>query len=139
MAATFFDSGLVAFIQGDVDMLVDDIKVVALNSGYTFDRTHDFLSDITGGGSNVVVTSGNLASKTVTQVNNKAVFDAADVAFGNVNNGTVTQYVIYKDTGVAGTSQLILHVDGYSQATNGGPLNLAWADTENKIFAVASA
>lgn len=104
-------------------MLAADIKVVLLDSGYTYSAAHDMHDDITG--STIVATSGNLASKTTTA----GTFDAADVVFSAVTGDTVTQFVIYKDTGVSSTSPLIAHFDtatGLSVAPNGGDITLAW-------------
>lgn len=105
MANAMYPKGLKAILDGDVDMLADDIKVVLLDSGYTFNSAHDFLDDISG--TAIVATSANLASKTTTG----GVFDAADVTFTALTGDDVVAYVVYKDTGSSATSPLLCYVD----------------------------
>ena len=47
---------------------------------------------------------------------------------------TVTQIVIYKDTGTASTSRLIAREDTVSTPTNGGTMILQWDNGPLKIF-----
>ena len=104
-----------------VDLNTDTIKIALLSSAYTYSAAHEFFSSITGQiGSSVTVTS-----PTVTN----GVFDAADTTFTAVASGsTVARYVVYKDTGVAGTSNLIAYYDTNAAAgaisvpTNGGDI-----------------
>lgn len=105
MANAMYPKGLKAILDGDVDMLADNIKVVLLDSGYTFNSAHDFLDDISGGA--IVATSGNLGSKTTTS----GYFDAADVTFTALTGDDVVAYVVYKDTGSSATSPLLCYVD----------------------------
>ena len=47
--SSFYSSGLKAFLDGDIDLLVDDIRVILVdNADYTFSAAHDFLSDVAG-------------------------------------------------------------------------------------------
>lgn len=105
MTNAMYPLGLKAILDGDVDLLTDNIKVVLLDAGYTYSAAHDFLDDIAGAA--VVATSGNLASKTTTA----GVFDAADVTFVALTGDDVVAYVVYKDTGSSATSQLLCYVD----------------------------
>jgi hypothetical protein len=83
-----------------------------------------------------VATSANLTTKTTTG----GVFDADDVTFTAVATGsTVTQMVLYQDTGVAGTSRLIALFDtvtGLPIPTNGGDLLVSWSNGASKIFSL---
>lgn len=93
--------------------------------------THEFLSDVPAGAR--VATSGNLASKTATD----GVADAADVTFSAVTGDQSEALVIYKDTGVAGTSPLIAYIDaatGLPVTPNGGDITVQWDSGANKIF-----
>lgn len=85
--------------------LTDNIKVVLIDSGYTYSSAHANLSDVPGG--NRVATSGNLASKTIVG----GLLDAADVLYAALTGNQVTQLWIYKDTGVAGTSTLEIYIN----------------------------
>lgn len=134
MANAFYTPFLKKLIDADVDFLVDDIKVVAVDTGaYTFSAAHEFLSDIPGGAR--IGTSGNLASKTTTG----GVFDAADATFTALTGTSVEALVVYKDTGVAGTSALIRFIDtgvtGLPITPSGADVTVRWH--ASGIFSVA--
>lgn len=110
-----------------------DLKVAAMSSSYVYSAAHDFLSDVT----NIVTTSGNLASKTITS----GTLDAADISVGSPAAGsTITQFWLYHDTTVAGTSQLIYYWNEDSAgsaiaiATDGTSITVLW--NASGIFSV---
>ena len=126
-----------AWLQADVDMLVDTLKAY-LYRGYTYDSTDAFLSDInaaaTGGAA--VATSAALSSKTVTS----GVFDAADVTFTAVAAGVACDTIILaKDTGSAATSNVITcfqSATGLPVTPNGTDIPVTWDNGANKILAL---
>lgn len=130
MASTLYDKGRQKFLEGGIAILTDTIKAALVDTGtYTFSQTHEFLSDLTG----VVGTAVTLGTKTSTS----GVFDAADATFTAVTGATVEAIVIYKDTGVAGTSPLIAYIDtatGLPFTPNGGDALVAFDSGANKIF-----
>jgi len=133
MANILYDTGRAAFLNGGINWASDNIKVVAVDSAdYTLNATtHAFLSDIAAGGR--VATSGNLASKTTTA----GVADADDVLLTAVTGDPFEAIVIYKDTGVAATSQLIAYIDtatGLPATPVGDNITIQWANTANRIF-----
>lgn len=133
MANALYDTGRNAFLIGDVDWLVDNIKVVLVDSAdYTVNlATHQFLSDIPAIAR--VATSGNLASKTAAA----GVADAADVVLTGVAGDQSEAVVIYKDTGTATSSQLIAYIDtatGLPVQPNSGDISVLWDNGANKIF-----
>ena len=72
-----------------------------------------------------------LASKTLTQDNSNdlAYFDAADTTWA-ASTITARFLVLYKDTGVAGTSALIGYYDfGSDKSSSSGNFTLQWAAT----------
>jgi len=120
-------------IQGGINLSSGVVKVALVDLGvYTFGAAHEFFSSITG----VVGTPQTLASKTFVN----GVFDAADVVFTAVTGATVEALVFYIDTGVAGTSRLIMFQDvgvtGLPVTPNGGDINLAFDSGANRIFAL---
>ena len=133
MSNQLYDKGRQKFLEGNIAILTDAIKIVLVDSAdYTADLVnHDFLDDIAVGGR--VATSANLASKTSTD----GVFDAADVTLTAVT-GDPSEYIIgYKDTGVASTSPLLWFIDtatGLPVTPNGGDINVIWDNGANKIF-----
>jgi Cu2+-containing amine oxidase len=122
-----------SYLNGQFNMATDNIKLVIYTSAYTPNiATDQFFSSVSG----VVATSANLTTKTTTG----GVFDADDVTFTAVATGsTVTQMVLYQDTGVAGTSRLIALFDtvtGLPIPTNGGDLLVSWSNGASKIFSL---
>lgn len=134
MANALYDKGRQAFLEGGIAYLTDTIKIALVKNTYTPNiATHQFYSDITPG-SNVIGTPQMFASKTSTN----GVADAADVTFTAVTTGSTVSYlVIYRDTGVAGTSPLIALIDsatGLPVSTNGSDINVVFDSGSNKIF-----
>ena len=131
MANALYGKGREKFLTGDIAWDTDNIKVSLVDTGtYTVViDTHEFYSDLSG----VVADSGNLTSKTVTL----GVADAADVTFSSVTGSSAEALVIWKDTGVAGTSPLIAYIDTATNlpiTPNGGDITVAWDSGANRIF-----
>ena len=134
MADFLYDKARESFLSQNpsIDFDTDTIKIALVGSGYTASQSaDDFWNDAS---SAVIGTPATLASKTVTS----GVADAADVTFSAVASGsTVTQLVIYKDTGTSSTSPLIAHIDSYTGlplSTNGGDITIQFPSDSNKIF-----
>lgn len=117
-------------LSGAINYSTDTLKAVALPSSYTYDAAHEFLSDV----GTVVGTAVTLAGKTITD----GVFDANDLALGALAGGsTLGSIVVYKDTGSAGTSPLLLRltdITGFPLATSGTDISIRWSDGASKIF-----
>jgi len=118
MANALYPIGKKALLDADIDLLVDTIKVALVDTGtYTYSAAHDFYDDVSAG---VVGTPVTLGTKTTTA----GVFDSADPTWTSVSGSTVEAIVMYKDTGVAGTSALIAYYDtgitGLPLTPNGG-------------------
>lgn len=113
-----------AFLDADIDLLVDTIKCTLVSSSYTYSSAHDFINDV-GAGSRIATTT--LASPTTTG----GAFDTADPTFTSVAAGsTVTGIWVWKDTGTESTSPLIAWFDtnasssAISVATNGSNITI---------------
>jgi hypothetical protein len=121
-------------LSGAIDLTTADIKLVLVDSAdYTYSASHEYLSDVPGGAR--VATSSNFASKTVTN----GVFDAADVVLTAVTGDVSEALVIYKDTGVAGSSPLIAFIDtatGLPATPSGSDITVAWDSGANKILSL---
>jgi hypothetical protein len=133
MANALYDKARQKFLDADIDWSADNIKCVLVDTGaYTPDLANDeFLSDIPVGAR--IATSGNLSGKTSTA----GVADASDVTFTAVSGVQSEALVIYKDTGVAGTSPLIGYIDsatGLPVTPSGGDITVNWDNGANKIF-----
>lgn len=130
MASQLYPKGKKAILDADIDLLVDDIIVVLIDTAdETYDSADQFHSDITGAG--IVATSGNLASKTTTS----GVFDAADITITAVTGDPVEAVILLKWTGASGTSPLIAWYDLASTFTpNGSDVTVVWHSSG--IFAI---
>lgn len=137
--SAFYNFGKGELLKGNIDLESDTIKVAFMDTSYTQNTdTHDYYSDVSAS-----VASGStdqtLASKTVTvdDTNNRAEFDAADLAITNETiTGGTDKMVVYKDTGTASTSPLICCID-ISEGTLtpiDGTLAITW--NSEGIFAI---
>jgi hypothetical protein len=103
-------------LSGSIALLTDTIKVALLGSGYTPNiDTNIFWSDVSANevtGTGYTSGGATMAGKTVTQddTDNEGVFDGSDTSWAS-STITARYAVIYKSTGVAGTSPLIAYID----------------------------
>lgn len=132
MANALYNKGREKFLTSSVSWSADTIKVALVDTGvYTPNLTTDeFYTSISAA---VVGTPQTLGTKTTTD----GVADAADVTFTAVTGASCEAIVIYKDTGVAGTSPLIAYIDTATNlpvTPNGGNISITWDNGTNKIF-----
>lgn len=105
MANALYPKGKEKFGSALINLPSDTIKIALIDTGvYTYSSTDEFWSSAS---SAIVGTAVTLASKTITN----GVFDAADVTFTSVSGSSVEALIIYKDTGSAATSPLIMYLD----------------------------
>jgi hypothetical protein len=135
MANALYDTGRAAFLNAGVNWTADNIKAVLVDTALypLFNiNTDAFLSDIPAGAR--IAISGNFAGKTSAA----GVADATDLTFTAVGPAaSVEALVIYKDTGVEGTSQLIAYIDvatGLPVTPSGGDILVVWDSGASKIF-----
>lgn len=133
MANALYDKGRQRFLEGQLNWLTDTIKAILVDTGtYTPNLTsHEFLSDVAG--VSRITTPVTLTSKTSTG----GAADAADVTFSSVSGASIEAIIIYKDTGVEGTSPLLAYIDtatGLPITPNGGDIIVTWDNGPNKIF-----
>ena len=134
MANAFYAKGKEKILSAAVNFTADAIKAVLVKNTYPQNLAADeFYTDISA---YVVGTPQTLTAKAVAG----GVFDAEDAAFSAVAAGdTLEGVVIYKDTGVAGTSALLAYIDnitGFPLATNGGDITIQWDNGAYKIFSL---
>jgi hypothetical protein len=119
---------------GGINLSSDTIKVALCTAAYAANMATDqFFSAV---GANFVGTPQQITSPTITG----GVFNGNGVTFTAVTGSQVTQLVIYKDTGTAGTSPLICRDDtassGLPVTPNGGNITITWDTGASKIFAL---
>ena len=132
MASKLYPKAKEAFLSGLIDLTGDTIKAAMVDTGtYTYSDSHQYYSHLSG----VVGTDVTLAGKSVTN----GIFDATDVTWTAVSGATVEAIVLYKSTGVAGTSRLIAYIDagtGLPFTPSGADQKVQWSNGPNKIFAL---
>jgi len=134
MANALYAKGKEKMLSASINFSSDTIKVALVLNTYPQNLTTDeFYTSISP---YVIGTPQTLTSPTVTA----GVFDAADVTFTAVTAGSTCEgVVIYKDTGVAGTSPLIAYIDpitGCPLATNCGDSTVQLDAGTYKIFSL---
>ena len=125
MSNALYTKGKQKLLDGNINLETDTIKAVLIDTGaYTPNlATHEFLSDVPGGAR--LGTPQTLANKTFTG----GVFDADDVSFNGLTAVSCEAVLLYKDTGVAGTSPLLGLWDtgaGLPVTPSGGITVIAW-------------
>lgn len=134
MANALYGLGKEKILSAAINFVSDTIKVALVKNTYPQNlATDEFYTSISA---YVVGTPQTLGSKSVAL----GVFDAGDITNTAVTAGdTLEGVVIYKDTGVAGTSPLLAYIDtitGFPLATNGGDITIQWDAGAYKIFSL---
>lgn len=132
MANALYDTGRNAFLTGDIDWVADTIKAVLVDTAdYTVDLAlHDFLDDVPAAARVATVALANKSAAA-------GVADADDPTFSAVSGDQSEAVIIYKDTGVEATSQLIAYIDtatGLPVTPSGGDIEIIFDAGANKIF-----
>lgn len=125
MANALYPKFREALLTAGLDIEADNLKVVLVDTGlYTYSSAHDFLDDVPMGAR--VATSGNLAGKTIVN----GVFDASDVTINSVTGSGIEALILYRDTGVEATSNLIAYFDtgvtGLPVTPSGANITITW-------------
>lgn len=132
MANTLYPKGKQKILSAAINFPTDTIKAVLVTDSYTYSTAHEFLNHL----GTTVGTAQTLTNKSVTD----GVFDADDITFATLAPGSnIKAVILYKDTGVAGTSSLIDYIDtviGLPMATNGGDVQIQWDNGAYKIFSL---
>jgi len=122
-------------LNGSINLSSDTIKVALLDSGYTPNIDTDiFWDDVSANeitGANYTTGGETITTPTVTQDNtdNEGVFGGDDIVWTNAVGTITARYaVMYKDTGVAGTSPLIEYIDfGSDKTSENENFSISWS------------
>lgn len=134
MTNACYVKGAEKILSGAINLPTDTIKAVVVKNTYPQNLSVDeFYSTISAYVLGAAVT---LAGKSVAG----GVFDATDPVFAALAAGnTLEAIVIYKDTGVAGTSPLLFYIDqcsGLPLTTDGGDFAPTWDNGPYKIISL---
>lgn len=132
MSNAFYTKAKTKILTGKIDFSADTIKAALVKNTYTYSAGHEFLTSLDGHVADALA----LATPSVVD----GVFDAEDLSFPAIPAGsTLRAIVLYKDTGVPGTSSLIAYLDdvaGLPASTSGAAVNVVWPNTADKILAI---
>jgi hypothetical protein len=125
MANQFYDAGLDAFVNGDIDWVVDDIRMTLVDAAdYTVNAAvHDFYDDIPTA-ARVATMAASLAGKST---NGSGGVDANDVTYTSVSGDPSEALVIYKYNASEAAAALICYLDGFTGlpvTPNGGNITV---------------
>lgn len=119
MAAAFAPSFKQLCLGGDIDLVTDTIKIVAVDlADYTFSSAHDNLDDILAAAR--IGITGALTTKTITS----GVFDSDSGVIPSATGDQFESVWIYKEGGTEATSPLIVFIDGFTLTPNGNNINV---------------
>lgn len=137
MANGVYNKGKEEIAKALTDLDGSTLKVMLVNSTYTFDADHLFVDN--GGAADPIdkeisvsgYARGTLASKAVTRddTNDFAYLDADDQVFTSLASGqTIGGAVLFRDAGGADSANpLIAFYDLTDTPTNGGNVTVQWA------------
>lgn len=134
MANALYTKGKEKILSGAINFATDTLKVALIKNNYAQNlATDEFFTSISA---HVLNTPQLLANKSVAG----GVFDADDSTFTAVTAADVSEgVVIYKDTGVEGTSPLLTYIDtitGFPLTTNGGDITVQWDNGDYRVFSL---
>lgn len=134
MANALYTKGKEGLLHGTFALDSDTIKLALISSSYTPSLSSDqFYSSVN---SFLIGTPQTIGGISITS----GVFNSSSVTFTAVAGGsTVKYFLIYKDTGTAGTSPLLVLIDTTTGVTlpfntNGGDITFTPDSGTNKIF-----
>ena len=116
-------------IDGNFNWASLDVRLLLVDSGYTYDKDHDFVADVAAN----ELSGTGYARKTLTgeatsqdDVNNRAEGDANDPTWTAINAGTAAAAILFAFVTNDADSWLIAHIDtgGFPITTNGGDLTI---------------
>ena len=131
MANVVYNYAKAELLRGHIALDSDTINVALVTSSYTPDiDAHENFDDLDNEVSGTGYTAGGaaLANKAVTKDtgDDEGVFDADDLTWESASI-TARAAIVYRDSGVEATSQLIAYIDFTEDKTaSGGDFTIQW-------------
>lgn len=134
---TWYNRGLRLWGWNNVDLRSDELKLMLVGPGYSYDKGHDFIGAGAGtpGGEEIVVTGYTggfggagrkaLANKSLTMQGSTSelVFDADDVSYGALGGGggdvPVDAGIVVRELSSDADSELLIYVKFPQRMTDG--------------------
>jgi hypothetical protein len=122
--ADIYSTGLLALADGTVSWANSSIKALIVDSGYTFDKSDEFVSDVSADEVTNAVGTGYerkmLTNKSVSLAADVVTLDADDLLYSDIEtNETWDAVIIYAEGTSDADSKLIAYLDTDALVTNG--------------------
>lgn len=127
MASNLYNKGLLKLLDGTIDYLTDNVAILIVSNNYVFDRTQEFVSNISDEISGSGYARKSLTSKTVTlnTTSNVVTFDCGTITYTALDSANVlAAAIIYAETGVDSSSSLIANIDFENLTTSNSDVNI---------------
>lgn len=126
-----------AILGTTVDWIADDIRVLVTTPDYVPDPDHEFVADITDELSGTGYSRLSLTGRIVTPDpgENRALYQAADASWANINAGTAGKAIVYKHVTNDADSPVLVCVELEEFLTDGGDWSIEW-DGESPVGTV---
>ena len=132
-----YNPAFLAMRTCDIDFESDDIRVMLVASGYTFDKDHAVLNDITNEVTNSQGTGYErkaLANRSVTLVADDVIYDADNPQYTGINtNEELAAAIVYKHVTDDTDSIPIFYCEFLDSEGNAAPLPTNGSDVEARI------
>jgi hypothetical protein len=122
--ANIYSTGLLAIANGTVSWANSTIKALIVDSGYTFTKSHEFVSSVAG--DEVTNSTGTgyerktLTNKTVTLATDVVTFDADNLTYTAVDtNETWDALIVYAEGTADANRRLLAYLPVDELVTNG--------------------
>lgn len=127
----WFPKGKSAFARAEVDWESEDIRVMLVKDGYTFDATDEFLTDV-GSTYDNGRTAASIVGKTVSD---GGVLDGGDIAVVATDADPSDALIVFVHTGSNATALCLLYIDTAEglPVSEAGTRTITWSNGSSKI------
>jgi hypothetical protein len=127
--ATIYSTGIEVLLDGTVSWANSTIKALIVDSGYTFDKADEFVSDLSADEVTNAVGTGyarkTLTNKTVTLATDIVTLDADDLLYTAVQtNETWDALIVYAEGTADANSPLLAYLNIDNLVTNGSDASI---------------
>jgi hypothetical protein len=127
--ATIYSTGIEVLLNGTVSWANSSIKALIVDSGYTFDKSDEFVSDLSADEVTNAVGTGyarkTLTNKTVTLATDVVTLDADDLLYTAVQtNETWDALIVYAEGSSDASSPLLAYLNIDNLVTNGSDASI---------------
>lgn len=129
MASNVYNKGVLKLLNGTIDYLNDNIAIMIMDETYSFDSSHEFVSNVTGEITGTGYARKSLVSKTVELNANSVIFDCGTIEYTALDStDTLASAIIYAESGTDSTSSLIANIDFVNLSVTNSDVNVVTSD-----------